>query len=172
MGKTIAVFFGVWLFSMAGHAQSVRTHNFKDDGFSLELPKTWATPKGYKEFAALVAFSPLVDAKDDFRENLNVVVEAISGHSVESFFLAHLNNYQTSLEKFSIKTMGYERVGGIMAKWMVYEHSTEKHELKVKAWYVIRDNRSYVITCSAQDSTFSDYLTSFDSIVASFTFLP
>lgn len=145
----------------------------KGRGFSIALPTGWQQDKDAYG-TVVMALSQKEGKSDTFQENINVVVEALSGKmSSKEYFDAS----QTAIKKvfhdqsFRLEKSGKERLANNDFYWSVYVHKTQKGALaKVLQYVTVKDLRAYIITCSASPDRFNKYKPTFDSSLKSFRF--
>jgi len=142
----------------------------KEKGFSIRFPDQWEKKEGLMG-TAVAALSPQQDPADDFRENVNVVVEDMpKALGLEEYFQANLANMGRLMTDYREVERGELTVYKNDARWLVYSHSMGLVETKVLAYILVRGSRGYVITCSAAPDQFPEYRAQFEEIGRSFRF--
>lgn len=145
----------------------------KGRGFSIALPSGWQQDKDALG-TVVMALSQKEGKSDNFRENINVVVEALSGKmSSKEYFDAS----QAAIKKvfhdqsFRLEKAGKEKLANNEFYWSVYTHKTPAGSLaKVLQYVTVKDLRAYIITCSAAPDRFNKYRPTFDTSLKSFRF--
>lgn len=135
--------------------------------FSLDLPPRWV-PRDDVGMTRLIAFAPSDGSEDDFRENVNVMVEGLRTDSLDAYFAESLAAMALSMEAFEEREAGSAEIAGLPARRVVYEHTFEGRRLRVLAYLVFGPERAYFLTATAPASTFGDYVQTFERIVNSF----
>jgi len=74
------------------------------------------------------------------------------------------------LNSFKVLRQGETTIDGKDGRWLLFAHSFMGHDLKVLAYVVIDGRKSYIITCTASNKTFSNYKKRFEEIAESFRF--
>jgi hypothetical protein len=142
----------------------------KKDDFSLKLPKEWETKEGFMG-SSVISLSPLENSADQFRENVNVVVEKMPGEMpLDEYFTGNIANMKKFFTEFQEDEKGNTSIDETDAKWLVYSGKMGTLSVKNKVYFIIHDKRGYTITCSATPDGFARYKKTFDAIAYSFEF--
>jgi len=141
-----------------------------DKDFSLKFPDGWEAKEGLIG-TTVMGFSPMENASDSFRENVNVVVEELpQPMSLESYTSLNLGNMQKLLTDFQILDRGQTTINETDAKWFVYSQRTGSIRSKILQYFMVKDKRGYVVTGGAAPDTFSQYRPEFEKIAQTFRF--
>ncbi len=139
-------------------------------GFSIRIPNDWEKAEGFVG-TAIFARSPVSDAKDKFRENINVTV----GPMPKNFTLE--DYYQTTLEalaqmKLEFRMISYGKmvIDKTEAKWVKYSYQNRELQLTSKLYVVTKNDAIYAITSAAEKDQFKKFENTFRLIVDSFQF--
>jgi len=144
----------------------------KEKGFSIEFPKGWEQKEGFMG-TTVVGLRPEKGDKEEFRENVNVVVEDLSKPwTLKDYVKANLTNMQKLLTDFKVVDRGTTTLNGATAEWMTYYHRMGSYKLKVVVYMLVRSNRGYVITCSSVPDKFAHWESTFQGVANSFTLAP
>ena len=142
----------------------------KKDDFSIKPLKEWEN-KSDVMGCSVMTLSPLENATDQFRENVNVVVEKLPGQmALDEYFNASIANMKKLFTDFQENEKGNVSIDDTDAKWLIYSTRMGSLKLNNKVFFLVHDNRGYVITCSATPDGFPRFRKSFDEIAQSFQF--
>ena len=132
------------------------------DGFSITGPQGWEKKTG--EMGTEVMYlSPQEGAGDQFRENLNVVVEKLpSAMSLDGYLRAALPNVKKMLTDYDLLEQARTSINGVKAERMVFTHRMGAMEIKALQYYLVKDKRAYIVTCTANPDTYNRYLNDFE----------
>jgi len=140
-----------------------------DYAFTLQYPSDWE----YQEntFGShIMIFSP--SASDDtFRENIGVITEELPADlelDVDSYYNEAKSQLTSVIENFKEVSNENIKVAGYDAKKVQYLGTQGEDTYKWQQVFFIKDNMTYVITYTATEDTFEDFLDVANSIVASF----
>jgi hypothetical protein len=167
--RSIVLIVLVLLISGCSSKETGRYYNTKDD-FSLKFPKDWENREGFMG-TDVISLSPKENAGDQFRENVNVVVEPLpDGMDLNGYFNANIPKLSGVVRDFQQNGTGSAIINNTRAEWLIYTGSIGSITLKAKQYYLVNGNKGYVITCSATPSTYDAYNSIFDTVVNSFQF--
>ena len=152
-----------------------KEHRFKDyhnraGGFSISYPATWAFEEN-KGGAAVIFFSPKENELDFFKENVNVVVQDISGKPMELIAYTNLAIKQMQMvfeDNFVIIESGPAFVAGQGAHKLIFIGKGPDTELKYMSVWLIKDLSAYQITYTALSSQYDRYIGKMKKMVRSF----
>lgn len=139
----------------------------KEKGFSITFPKNWETKEGIAG-AVVASLSPRESDSDNFRENVNIVIEDLPKDlTSEEYYQAGIVNLR-KVPEFKEEQKGKMSIDGKEAVWLIASHKSSNVSAKMIQYYVIKGKRAYVITGTALADTFGKYKPQFDQIAQSF----
>lgn len=140
---------------------------------SLIYPKDWEKKVG--KMGTVVAFlSPPENASDEFRENVNIVIEDISSQpmTLDEYTNLSLNQLDQFVQNPNILESSEDTLSGIRAYRLVYTGEMESngnvYALKWLQVYTIKNNKVYMFTYTSAEDSYSDYLDSVEEMIDSF----
>jgi len=139
-------------------------------GFSIVFPKYWEIQQ--KEMGtAVIALSPEEGSKDDFRENVSITVEEVSGDiTLDKYFVVSQQNLKSYSKDYKLLYKNNTWLSRKPAMILGFTYSMSGLKLKVLQYYCLYKNKAYVITCTALPHTFDRYEEIFLKIVRTFRF--
>ena len=147
------------------------TYRNQEKGFSIEFPGDWEQIEGYMG-TTILALSPLENAQDRFRENVNVIVNTLPEEiSLDEHFQQNLAAIGEALGDYQELGKGSTTIDKTDTRWLAYSHRMEGYQLKALVYIMIKNGREYVITFSANSDDFSRYLNKFETIAHSLRFI-
>jgi hypothetical protein len=157
------------LFSSCSEKDPDRYYNDKDD-FSIKFPKEWENKEGFMG-TAVISLSLKEGNADQFRENVNVVVEQLPREmSLDEYVDASIPNLAKVITDFRENEKGITTINDHDARWLVYSGRMGMINLKCIQYYMVDGKRGYVITCSATSESYDNYRRTFDDVATSFEF--
>ena len=144
---------------------------FRDDaeGFSLRIPNDWELVQPAPAGTVMAALAPLEGSSDTFRENVNVIVEAVpAGYSEQDYVKA---SSQTLL-----KTADYVQLGkgtwkcsGHTGVWIEYTAKFVTQGMSHNRLYIVATpDRGYNLTFSSLDESYPHWESQFRQIAGTF----
>jgi hypothetical protein len=157
--------------------------NTKDNSTSLDFNIT--VPSDWKFFiensngVVYYAQSPLKTSADTIAEDLLITKDAASGYSVSSFYTAYLTTL-TKDTSFRVVSVIDTTINGVAAKKLLHLQtipvvnsttgSTVILHAKILKYFMMHNNFGYIVSFNALQTTYNDFKSVFDGIIASFTF--
>jgi hypothetical protein len=138
------------------------------DGYTIEYPADWKVNDENHSFSM-----PLESAVDGWMENFNIQSENLSDKSKVTVGQYAGRNCDTlkNDRKAEILEKKDITVGGIPAVKAVYLSRTkESRTIKADVYFLLKDNKGYIISCGMLENTYDDYHAMFDKIVNSLKF--
>jgi hypothetical protein len=153
---------------LAQHAMPIYVD--KVNKFSMRFPATWKKVEN-RDGAAVIFISPLQNKLDIFPENVNVVVQDISGNimSLEDYTRTAIMQVQVVF-KDSIQITQSEGtyLSGHPAYKFVYIGKGPETEFKIMHVWTVVGTTAYQITYTALASQFDQYIDQVNKMVDSF----
>lgn len=152
----------------AGRAgRAVKRIRDRAKGFSIEFPGDWEVRENLKG-TTLIAFSPVDGEKDAFRENVNVLVEALEAPvGIDAYAKAQVEELARTVEGFAEPTVEEIRVGDIAARRLRYTQKLAERELTAMAYLLVKDRRGYIVTAAGDAPAFATHEPAFKRICES-----
>ncbi|MEP1034221.1 hypothetical protein [Ekhidna sp.] len=126
-----------------------------DAAFSIKYPGTWELNQSGQMGMSFALFSPVKFDGDQFRENVNLVVQDISSYNMD------LTDF-VNLSKNQIKTMIQD--GNILEsegtedyQKIIYTGTMGQFKLMFKQHYWINGSNAYILTFTAEQSEYDNY---------------
>lgn len=142
--------------------------NFKGDSYTIEHPENWEVNTSGDYSTSLLISSELKD-DDRFRENINLIIQDLNKlnmtMSMAEFVDVTKNQLSSSLNDAEI----ISSEGNKERHTMVIKGKMNDTKLKFKQVYILKNNTFYILTFTALEDTYEDFITKGDKIINSFT---
>lgn len=140
------------------------------ENYKIEYPSQWELDESGQMGAAFILFSPQSRETDNFKENVNLLIQDLSAYDLT------LDQY-VEVSEGQVKTLMTD--GHIL---MSERNTTEEREfhkmiytgkqgifnLKFQQFFWMLDKKAYVITLTCEESEFDKYLETGERILKSF----
>ena len=163
------------LSSFVAHAQTTKKDSlsiYKGKGFSLQYPSQWKLDTSGLMGSTCFIFAPADDTQDKFRENVNVVIQDLTGSGID------LEQYKGITEKqlpsmfpdskfdesvilHTENNTEYYRVS--------YKFSQGGANIHITSICFIQDEKAYLATFSTEVARYEQYKTAGEAMLKSFT---
>ncbi len=128
--------------------------------FSILLPRGWQQGK-FTPDTLIMAKAPLKGDKDKYQENINVNVTELpsdaKGVSLDTIFDLNKEELQRTVAEVYDLRDGDIYAGFLPGKWMSFEGKAMGLSIKIITAIWLKNNRFYVVTCSAEVKDFPRY---------------
>lgn len=149
------------------------TYRNLERGVRIDYPSNWQIVEDL--MGSIVAFfTPLEDASDNYRENVNVVVQDLkdSPMTLEEYSEFSVNQLKEEINALKIiEPLSSATLSNFPAHKIVYNGVLEKIKLKYMQIWAIKSNIAYLVTYIAENNHFKDYINIIKQIVNSFEIL-
>lgn len=150
--------------STSPSASSGTTNTLHSDaagGFTIEYPATWTESPPTSDFYAAILLAPTSAIENDFRPNVNIVVEPLNvSMSSEQYANAGIKLVKGIVRHFEELDRGTLLIDGIEAIWIEYHGTYQDQPLKDRQVIFVHESYGVVITFSATDDSFDDQVES------------
>lgn len=141
-----------------------------EDKYEIDYPSDWDVDKSGQMGVSFFLFSPLASELDKFKENVNLLIQDLTGYDM------NLDKY-VEISEGQIKTMITE--GKIILSERKKRNEQEYHkiiysgkqgifELKFEQYYWVVDDQAFVLTLTCEDKEFDKYQSTGEKILNSF----
>ncbi len=172
----ICVFALIMIFSAYAQTSELRSKtndgwkSFTENNYSINYPGTWELDQSGQMGMSFILLSPPSSEQDQFRENVNLLIQDLTVHNLD------LDSY-TELSLSQIKTMfgdgnliDSRRLGSekLDHHKVVYTGTQGIFNLKFEQYYWVINQKAYVLTLTCEESAFSEYQLIGEKILNSF----
>lgn len=146
----------------------MQTYTNAEYAFSIAYPTAWKASEG--QSGSIVAFlTPLTGASDTFRENLNVVEENVpAGTTLAQYTAGGLGYLRRQMKAFTLISSVTSTLGDRPGQRIEYTAAPSGVSLRFLQVFGIVGTKSFVVTFTAQPSTFASYLPKVDQMLSTF----
>lgn len=144
---------------------------FVKNNYSLQYPKSWRVDTSRNLGPELFVFAPLEDEKDKFSENVNVLVQDLTGHTID------LEKYKQITDKqvADLATDGKIFESSILKTGkgefyrIIYTMTQGKFRIKITSLCFINNDKAYLVTFSSELDKYDKYKKVAEEILNSFS---
>lgn len=170
---TIISAFAISGYTMKNNTQHEATEEWKtfvEDNYSIQYPTTWELNNSKQMGTSFILFSPLTSEKDQFKENVNLLIQDLKGYNLD------LDKY-TAISEEQIKTMitdgkiveSKKMTSGTSAyQKIIYTGTQGIFKLEFEQYYWVEKDKAYILTFTCEESQFADFKPVGEKILNSF----
>lgn len=148
-----------------------KTHT--DKGFQIQYPSEWELSLAKQMGSSFILFSPLVNKEDLFRENVNLIIQDIKGMNIglEKYAQISESQIKSMMTNSQILESKLMEKNGRRFYHLVYTADMGVYHLKFLQNYFIQNEKAYVLTFTADQKTYDEYVKVGGEILNSFFLL-
>lgn len=155
----------------AQSTDTVRWTTITQPDFSIQYPSDWALDNSGKMCTQYFFFSPKESDTDLFRDNVNLMVQDLTGYSMDLKAFAALSEDQikTLMINGQILESGPLKSGNITCHRILFTGDQGTYHLKFEQYYFVRENLAYVLTLTCEIEKFEKFKSTGERILNSFS---
>ena len=139
--------------------------------YSILYPSTWELNQSGQMGTAFIILSPQETSQDQFRENVNLIIQDISAYNID--FDEYVRISEDQLKKVITNSTIIEskriKIGQIEYHRLIHTGDQGIFHLKFEQHLWIKNKKAYVLTLTCEQDRFADYKEIGDKILNSFT---
>lgn len=160
----------ILLISISACGQTKKWNNLKKNNYAINYPNEWELNESGQMGSEFILFSPLSSDNDNFKENVNLIIQDLSAYNLD------LNKY-VEISESQIKTIitegeiiTSERINknGKEFQKMIYTGKQGIFNLKYEQYVWVENDKAFILTLTCIQSEFSDYKNIGEEILNSF----
>jgi hypothetical protein len=138
--------------------------------FSIQYPSYWEADESGQMGTSFILFSPVESAQDKFEENVNLLIQDLSGNNIDLNLYTEVSEGQVKTMLPNSKLIESKRIKNRTDEYhiLIYSGDQGMFHLKFKQYYWVKNNKAFVLTFTSEIEKFSDYAEIADKILNSF----
>ena len=139
-------------------------------GYQVQPPANWDI-QDQAGGSTIIFFCPIEEKSEQMRENINIHVDDLTNSpmTLDDYSNASMNGFETMLGDFSIiEPVEKTTLGGLAAEKLSFFGTLQNIRFKFKSIYGVDSKNAYVLTYTAIESSYPNFLPNFEKFVASF----
>lgn len=167
--QTILLAFS-FILTLISHGQNKDWHTFNKDNYSIEYPSNWELNESKRMGTIFILFSPSTSNKDQFRENINLIIQDLSDDNIDLKRYTEIseNQIRTDIKNGKIIESKYMKDQDLEYHKIIYTGNQENRDLKFEQYYWVFEKKAYVLTLTCELSEFDNYKLTGEKILNSF----
>ena len=142
----------------------------EDKSYSVKYPSDWEVNSTGMMGTSFILFSPLTETQDNFKENVNLLIQDLSAYdlNLDKYVEISVGQIKTMVTNSNIlesKTIKSEF--GEYQK-MIYTGEQGMFKLKFEQYYWVKNNNAYVLTFTSELDKYLNYKEIGEAILNSF----
>ncbi|MBP6431188.1 MAG: hypothetical protein KA319_05430 [Ferruginibacter sp.] len=146
------------------HAQVIA---LSKPSYSIKYPSDWRLETSNNTTFTLGA--PSDGEGDPFVENIHFVSYPVTGYLPKDYAQYSKTTLPQKIKNFKVVEEKEVKQGGKTGYYMIFKGKQNNQALKWKQYYFIKNGMAYVLTFTAQEIMFNDYIKKLSACLNSFT---
>lgn len=144
------------------------TYTDAANGFTIGYPPGWEKKQG-GDLAITVFLSPAEGPSDDFRENVNVLIQDIPADmTLDQYTDLSIRQGKSLVSGFTVLRTEATTLSGGRGTRLFYLGKPAGQSLEFEAVWIVRSGKAFVITFTGTRDSFSQFLAEAEGIMFSF----
>lgn len=145
--------------------QSINTSDY-----SIQYPKDWELNESGLMGASFILFSPISSDQDQFRENVNLIVQDLTGYNIDLDEYVRISEGQIKTLMTDSEIIENKRItdNGLDYQMVIYTGKQGIFQLQFEQYYWVIEEKAYVLTLTCEENQFKDYREVGEGILKSF----
>jgi hypothetical protein len=157
----------------SGHKKVVSIEGwelFSSSNFQIHYPKDWKLNQDGEFGTTFVLFRPKIDQLPEFLENVNLMIQDLSGYKLDLNGLVDVSLGQIAQISPAAEVSESLRIKEDDVEYHKITYSGVQNDIHLKwlQYYFVKDNKAYVLTYTALHDTFDDYIDTAVAIMNTF----
>ncbi len=138
--------------------------------YSISFPGSWELNQSGQMGTSFVLFSPVESTDDTFKENVNLLIQDISGQNVNLDEYTRISEDQVKKLLSGSELLVSKRMKNENGDYqkLIYTGDQGAFHLKFEQYYWIIDGKVIVLTLTGEESKFADYQKTGEKMMNSF----
>lgn len=143
---------------------------FETSEFEVQYPASWDLDESGQMKSSFILFTHLTDEKDDFKENINLLIQDLSVRPMDLDEYVKLSEGQIETLVTNGELLSSERLsdGKRDFQKVVYTGQQGIYSLKYVQYYWVFDNRAQILTFTSEQDQYSKFHETGTQILESF----
>ncbi|MEM7163677.1 MAG: hypothetical protein AAF487_14710 [Bacteroidota bacterium] len=170
--KKISSLVLVFILANSFSAQTEQWKKLDDSNYSIEYPESWELNQSQQMGTRFILLSPLQNQEDKFQENINLIIQDLSGLEIDLDKYVEISEgqFMSLMNKAVILESDRMRAREREFHKIIYSGDQGQFKLKFEQYYWIIDEQAYVLTFTCESETFEEYRDKGEKILDSFRF--
>jgi len=170
---TIISAFAISGYTMKNNTQHEATEEWKsfvEDNYSIQYPNTWELNNSKQMGTSFILFSPLTSEKDQFRENVNLLIQDLKGKNLDLDKYSKISEEQIETMLTDGKIIESKRIknGTSTYQKIIYTGTQGIYKLEFEQYYWVEKDKAYILTFTSEENQFATYRSTGEKILNSF----
>jgi hypothetical protein len=145
-------------------------NTFSQANYSVRYPASWELDQTGKMGTNFILFAPVESAQNDFRENINLIIQELSGKGIDLNKFASISENQVKTMVTHANLIESKRIINDTNEYhkIIYTGDDGTFHLQYEQYYWLINEKAYILTFTAEQNKFAALKDTAESILNSF----
>jgi len=141
--------------------------------YFIQYPSDWNVDESGQMGASFFILSPLESDKDNFKENINLMIQNLKGQNIDLDKFTEISEAQIKAMVTNSAMVESKRIKNSRGDFhkIIYSGDQGIYHLKFEQYYWLINDQAYVLTFTSEQDKFDDFLATGEKILNSFRIL-
>ena len=141
-----------------------------ENSYSINYPGNWELNRSGQMGTSFILFSPLSSEQDQFKENVNLLIQDLTGYNLDLDKYVEISEGQIKTiitngkiiesKRITTENLNYQKV--------IYTGEQGMFNLKFEQYYWVVGDKAFILTLTCEESQFDNYQVKGEKILNSF----
>jgi hypothetical protein len=143
---------------------------FNGSDYSIRYPSNWELNDSKQMGTSLILFSPIENSKDQFKENVNLIIQDLSSYNLDldDFIEITLDQVKTMITNSTLLESKRVKSSNPEFHKLVYLGDQGMYHLKFEQYCWVMNDKAYILTLTCERNKFPVYKATGEKILNSF----
>ena len=144
--------------------------SFEKSNFLIQYPSNWELNNSGQMGTTFIVFSPLENEKDQFKENVNLIIQDVSAYNIDLDQYTEISEGQIKKMVTNSSLISSERIKTTKKEYhkLLYTGDQGVLHLKFEQYYWLINDKAYVLTFTTEQAKYIDFVMVGEKILNSF----
>ncbi len=154
-------------------AQNTAANNWsiiEDTQYAIEYPNEWKIDRSGQSGSRFILFSKPTSTVDTFRENVNLIIQDLTGKNIDLIDFATLseNQIRSQLSPDAISFSQQLQANDLSYHKLIYKGRQGNFDLQFEQYYWVENEKAFVLTLTCEEKEFEKFQQIGEKILNSF----
>lgn len=153
--KKLLLLFILTPYFLFSQSKSETFKTFAGKDFSIQYPSAWEINTEGQMQTSFVFLAPLETAQDKFKENVNLIIQDLSGYNIDLDTYTAISEQQLKNAVTNFKLIESRQIKNDKDVYhhIIYEGEQGVFKLQIQQQYRVKNNKAYVLTYTAEQQS-------------------
>lgn len=141
-----------------------------EKGYFIAVPSNWKLDRSGQMGTSFIVFSPLSGEKDQFKENVNLIIHNLQGQKIDLDKYVEISLGQIRMRSPNGVLLENKRLKSNNSDFrrVTYTNSQNGLNFKIEQYYFVTNTNAYILSFTCESDQFEKYVATGEQILNSF----